>query len=112
MPKINFNTYTVTFDNEEQSNLFLEFLEKTSITEMKHAGVTIVSNESLREHYLEKRDHNKFKLAGKYGDKSIISKFMEITGIVKMDYKKYMHSEYHPIKNLISFLLAEKGKHL
>src|SRR5689334_5981004 len=109
MPSYNPQEQVVTFDNEFQSNLFLEYLEKTKIRTMRDHDD---SDTSLKTYYGAKYDEKNLTvtLGSHWGTESLVSKFMEITKMVAMDYTEYMISDYVPYENPSLVPLARQGE--
>lgn len=83
----------IIFDNREQYNLFMKYLNDTPIDH--------IENITLEKYYTPDCDEGSFtlSLANKQGAKAVVSKFMEVTRMMEIDYTKHMGTSYKPDKD-------------
>ena len=105
---LNFSS-KLTFDNKEQYDLFMLYLGQTKINDMRDEPSD--NRQSLADFYLQNSDQAQLEviLQNKWGNESVVSKFMEVTRMMEMDYRQYMISGYEPDTNPSYLPLARQG---
>jgi hypothetical protein len=98
----------LTFDNKEQYDLFMFYLKQTKINTMREEPN---GDQSLADFYLQKSDEKQSEviLHNKWGTASVVSKFMEVTRMMEMDYTKHMIFGYEPDTDPSYLPLARQG---
>lgn len=109
MPKFDGKKQLLEFDNKEQYDLFMLYLNTSKIIAMR--DVSADQSLFLADFYLQDNDLQKFEvtLHHKWGTEGVVSKFMEVTGMMKMDYTKYMPTNYKPDEQSSAIPLARQG---